>query len=80
MRYSKLLDYIGFTQQSVSHREKLISSIGGFLGIFGIFMSSFWLLDPEVTLLIIPSMGATAVLLFAAPHSAFSQPLECSRR
>lgn len=74
MRYSKLLDYIGFTQQSVSHREKLISSIGGFLGIFGIFMSSFWLLDPEVTLLIIPSMGATAVLLFAAPHSAFSQP------
>lgn len=74
MRVSGFLDLIGFSRQPLSHREKLISTIGGFLGIFAIFMSSFWLLDPEVAVLIVPSMGASAVLLFAAPHVPFSQP------
>ena len=74
MRYSKFLDYIGFSQQSVSHREKLVATVGGFFGIYGIFMTSYWLLDPEFAVLIIPSMGASAVLLFAAPHAVFSQP------
>lgn len=74
MRVSDFLDLIGFSRQPLSHREKLISTIGGFLGIFAIFMSSFWLLDPEVAVLIVPSMGASAVLLFAAPHVPFSQP------
>ena len=37
-------------------------------------MSSYWLLDPEVAIYIVPSMGASAVLLFAAPHAPFSQP------
>jgi CBS domain-containing membrane protein len=68
------LDLVGFSQQSASHREKLISTIGGFLGIFGIFMTSYWLLDPETAVYIVPSMGASAVLLFAAPHAQFSQP------
>jgi len=74
MTLSYFLDLIGFSKQSSSHREKLISTVGGFLGIYGIFMSSSWLLDPEVAVLIVPSMGATAVLLFAAPHAPFSQP------
>ena len=74
MRVSDLLDLIGFSRQPLNHREKLISSIGGFLAILAIFMSSFWLLDPEVAVLIVPSMGASAVLLFAAPHAPFSQP------
>jgi CBS-domain-containing membrane protein len=68
------LDLIGFSQQPSSYREKLISTIGGFLGIFGIFMTSYWLLDPETAVYIVPSMGASAVLLFAAPHAQFSQP------
>ena len=37
-------------------------------------MTSYWLLDPDIAVLIVPSMGATAVLLFAAPHAPFSQP------
>ena len=74
MRFSNFLDLIGFNRQPLNHREKLLSTIGGFLGIFAIFMSSYWLLDPEVAILIVPSMGATAVLLFAAPHVPFSQP------
>lgn len=55
-------------------KEKLISMAGGFLGIFAIFMVSQWLVGPSLAMMIAPSMGATAVLLFAAPHASFSQP------
>ena len=48
--------------------------LGGFLGIYCIFMVSYRVLDPIVAVYIIPSMGASAVLLFAAPHAPFSQP------
>ncbi|MEH6456988.1 MAG: HPP family protein [Cocleimonas sp.] len=74
MSFSTFLNFIGFSRKSSSHREKVISTLGGFFGIFAIFMTSFWLLDPKVVVLIVPSMGATAVLLFAAPHTPFSQP------
>ncbi len=74
MSNSNFLDLIGFSHLAASHREKIISGIGGFLGIFGIFMTSYWLLDPETAVFIVPSMGASAVLLFAAPHAQFSQP------
>jgi len=67
-------DVIGLSRYTVNLRENLISTVGGFLGIFCIFMSSQWLLDPDVAVLIVPSMGASAVLLFAAPHAPFSQP------
>jgi len=68
------LDMIGFSRHKMVLREKVISGVGGFLGIFGIFMTSSWLLDPNVAVFIVPSMGASAVLLFAAPHVPFSQP------
>lgn len=74
MSVHDFLDMIGFSRHKINYREKLISTVGGFLGIFGIFMSSQWLLDPEVAVFIVPSMGASAVLLFAAPHVPFSQP------
>ena len=74
MNLHNFLDLIGFNRNTISYRENLLSLIGGFLGIFCIFMSSYWLLDPEIAVYIIPSMGASAVLLFAAPHAPFSQP------
>jgi CBS-domain-containing membrane protein len=74
MNLSAFLDLIGFSRHRINYREKIISTVGGFLGIFGILMTSYWLLDPEVAILIVPSMGASAVLLFAAPHVPFSQP------
>ena len=67
-------DLIGVSRHTVNYSEKVISTVGGFLGIFGILLSSQWLLDPDIALMIVPSMGATAVLLFAAPHAPFSQP------
>jgi CBS domain-containing membrane protein len=74
MNLPNFLDMIGFSRQGLNFRETYISGIGGFLGIFAIFMSSLWLLDPAVAIYIVPSMGASAVLLFASPHSPFAQP------
>ena len=74
MGLNDFLDLIGFSRHKSNYKEKAISALGGFLGIFGILLVSYCLLDPEVAVLIVPSMGASAVLLFAAPHVPFSQP------
>ncbi len=74
MNLQVFLDTIGFSPQKISHSNNALSTLGGLLGILGIFLSTYWLLDPAVTVAIVPSMGASAVLLFAAPHAPFSQP------
>ena len=59
---------------SVSEREHWVSSVGGLVGIFAVlWVSHFWL-GGHGGVLAIASMGASAVLLFAAPHGALSQP------
>jgi CBS-domain-containing membrane protein len=59
---------------SVSEREHWVSSAGGLVGILAVlWVSHFWL-GSHGGVLAIASMGASAVLLFAAPHGAFSQP------
>jgi CBS-domain-containing membrane protein len=57
-----------------SHGEKLLSAVGAFLGILGVLTISQAVLDSQATALLVTSMGASAVLLFAAPHSPLSQP------
>jgi len=57
-----------------SHREKWISGIGSFAGIFAIFVTSSLSFEGIDHLLIVASMGASAVLLFAVPHSPLGQP------
>ena len=59
---------------SVSEREHWISAAGGLLGILAVLWSSHFLIDGHGGVLSIASMGASAVLLFAAPHGALSQP------
>ena len=71
---NKLLDLIGLNRQSVSHRERLVTSFGGFCGILGVYLVSKAMLDTQGTVMIVASMGATAVLLFAVPNSALAQP------
>ena len=68
------LDLIGFNRRSVSHRERIITSFGGFCGILGVYFISDAVLDTQGTAMIVASMGASAVLLFAVPHSALAQP------
>ena len=70
----KLLQYLGVERYRVSHSEKLISALGAFLGISLIFYSSSYFLQDASSYLIVASMGASAVLLFAVPHGPLSQP------
>ena len=74
MRLQDFFETIGISDYKASYNEILISALGGFLGILAIFIISQLLFDHETTVLIVPSMGASAVLLFAAPHAPFSQP------
>ncbi len=67
--------WLGIELNPVSHTERLVSVVGGFLGIFFILLVSGSALgDRNATLLIVGSMGASAVLLFAVPHGTLSQP------
>jgi len=71
---SLLLRLLGIELSPVSHTERLLSTLGGFLGIYGILQISTAFVDPLAAALIVASMGATAVLLFAVPHGPLSQP------
>ena len=59
---------------SVSEREHWISAAGGLVGLLAVLWSSHFWIDGHGGVLAIASMGASAVLLFAAPHGALSQP------
>jgi len=68
------LQFMGYERYSVSHTEKLVSGFGAFLGILFIFYSSTYFISGASSYIIVASMGASAVLLFAVPHGPLSQP------
>jgi CBS domain-containing membrane protein len=72
--FTSFAKYLGIEPSQVSHTERLVSTLGGTLVIACIFIITRATLGPTGTLLIVPSMGASAVLLFAVPHGALSQP------
>jgi CBS-domain-containing membrane protein len=59
---------------SVSEREHWISAGGGLFGIFAVLWIGHLWPGGQGGALAIASIGASAVLLFAAPHGALSQP------
>ncbi len=61
-------------RQGDGHHEKLISGLGGFTGILLILMVTRQFVDVGDAGLIVASLGASAVLLFAVPHAPLSQP------
>lgn len=74
-----LRQYIGLGHNTTSHGEKLISTLGGCLGVAAVFIITSaivatGLLQSTTGYLVVSSMGASAVLLFAVPHGALSQP------
>ncbi len=71
---SRLLQLLGLELSPVTHAERLVSTAGGFLGILFILLVSTRFLALDEALLIVASMGASAVLLFAVPHGPLSQP------
>jgi CBS domain-containing membrane protein len=65
---------LGVELSPVSHRERLVSALGGGVGIFVVFFLSHVLLGPAASPFMVLSMGSTAAMLFAVPHGALSQP------
>jgi CBS-domain-containing membrane protein len=74
MRRHDFFERIGLVFHKASYTDIWISTLGGIVGILGIFLASEALFGHDVAVTIVPSMGASAVLLFAAPHAPFSQP------
>jgi CBS-domain-containing membrane protein len=72
--HSRLLQLLGIELSPVTHAERLASTIGGFLGILCILLVSTHFMAFDDALLIVASMGASAVLLFAVPHGPLAQP------
>lgn len=65
---------IGLELTPFNHREKLLSGLGGLAGILAIALITRTFAPPGAVMPIVASMGASCVLLFAAPHSPLSQP------
>ena len=65
---------LGAESHTIGHAEKFISALGGIIGIALPMWASVYYLGTRDGLLLIASMGASAVLLFAAPHSPLAQP------
>jgi CBS domain-containing membrane protein len=68
------LKLLGIELSPVSHRERLVSALGGFVAIFAVYWTSQRVLGPAASPILVLSMGSTAAMLFAVPHGALSQP------
>lgn len=65
--------FLGF-QSGVVSSEKLVATLGGMLAIFCCFYATMYFTGAMGSAAILPSMGASTVLLFAVPHGQLSTP------
>lgn len=66
---------LGLERNTTSHAEKLISGFGALVGMLAVYGISLLICgEGPGTVLLVASMAASAVLLFAVPHGALSQP------
>jgi CBS-domain-containing membrane protein len=72
--FKKISSVLGVGFDATGHAEKVISAAGGFIGILLSMWISLLYLGTQGATLLVASMGASAVLLFAVPHGALSQP------
>lgn len=74
MMYQRFKTFFSIERSRTSKSEKIVATIGAILGISVTFYISYLLIGLEGAVFLVPSMGAAAVLLFAIPHGALSQP------
>jgi len=80
--YAQLMHFIATLKQSFlngilprqSQYEMIVSSLGAIVGIALVVWVSQFFVDDTGLPFIVASMGAAAVLLYAAPHSPLTQP------
>lgn len=70
----RLKRFIGFPASGHHAGEQLVATLGGVISISLVMAITRALVGPQAALVIVPSLGASAVLIFAAPHSPFAQP------
>jgi len=70
----QLIDLAGIDTHPISHTERLVSILGAFFGILLVYLSARYFISGQTVPLVVASMGASAVLLFAVPHGTLSQP------
>lgn len=73
-QFQQLAALLGMDREPASPAEQLVSALGGFLSILCIWWVSARYLGGGGAALLVASMGASAVLLFAVPHGPLSQP------
>ncbi len=66
--------WIGPGTTRVGWREVGISGVAALIGIYAVYALTNWVAGPLAAVFMVASMGAAAVLLFAVPHGALSQP------
>lgn len=71
---NQIKHFFGVGPENISTAEKVVSMLGGFISISLIAYISYQFTGAIGAALVAPSMGATAVLLFAVPHGRLSQP------
>lgn len=74
MRTQAAMRWLGLELDEVSFKEKAVSGIGGVVSIVLLIEITTHLVGADHAPLIVASMGASAVLLFAVPHGQLSQP------
>ena len=72
-RLPQLMQMFILPQPYARPQEKIFGGIAAFVGVFGLVAGSYYF-APDVKVIVVASMGASAVLFFAAPHSPLAQP------
>lgn len=70
---STWLTLLGIELSPGSHRERLVSALGGLVGVLAVYFASHAIGGPPATPLLIFSIGTLTVLVFAVPHGSLSQ-------
>lgn len=71
---SRIGRWLGVELVEVSPAEKIVAMAGGGISILALIALTLWRVPDAGATAVIASMGASAVLLFAVPHGALSQP------
>lgn len=66
--------FLGFPAAAQHRSERWAAALGALLGVAVVVALTHALLGRDAAVFVVPSLGATAVLVFAAPHSLFAQP------
>jgi len=74
MNFKPILKSFAPTPLHATFAEKLRSGVAGGLAIFLLAWALHFLPQPQFPLLLLGSMAASAVLLYAVPHSPLAQP------